>query len=411
MTAPDGIHESRLKRHGRRNVVRERYQRPRIRDLGNKWKIFYWDYSSGKRSGRTKSWSKNSALTRAEAQRLADHFMEEVNDRNNQPSPLAVKGDTLEALVATCREKMWPLLKNSTKISYDFYLDTHILPQWGATRVVKMRTIELQDFFNSYSPRLAPRTIRNMHACLRALLNQGKVWGLIRNNPAIGVRLPRRKSRKPPVLLSRQDIRRVIDELPEPTKSIVTLIVVGSLRVGEAVALRWGRILLDRIEIVERFYEGEFDDAKTEAGQRSIPLDSFGILRSVLDRAQARSKHHEPEDLVFTNTRGGPLDRRNMLRRHLKPVIERLGLPRTVDFRSFRTMHSSLMSSVGVRPEVTRDNMGHATIDVTQNVYNKTWWEERAAAVSLAAASVWKEFQPTPGSDGKSARANVNPGV
>jgi len=37
-------------------------------------------------------------------------------------------------------------------------------------------------------------------------------------------------------------------------------------------------------------------------------------------------------------------------------------------------MHSSLMSSVGVRPEVTRDNMGHSTnstVDVTQNVYNK----------------------------------------
>ena len=391
--------------------MRERYQRPRIRDLGNKWKIFYWDYSSSERSGRTKSWSKNSAPTRAEAQRLADHFMEEVNDRNNQPSPLAVKGDTLEALVATCREKMWPLLKNSTKISYDFYLDSHILPQWGTTRVVKMRTIELQDFFNSYSPRLAPRTIRNMHACLRALLNQGKVWGLIRNNPAVGVRLPRRKSRKPPVLLSRQDIRRVIDELPEPTKSIVTLIVVGSLRVGEAVALRWGRVLSDRIEIVERFYEGEFDDAKTEAGQRSIPLDSFGILRKLLDQTWAKSKHREPEDLVFTNLRGGPLDRRNMLRRHLKPVIKRLGLPRTVDFRSFRTMHSSLMSSVGVRPEVTRDNMGHATIDVTQNVYNKTWWEERAEAVSLAAASVWKEFQPTPGSNGKATHANVNPGV
>jgi hypothetical protein len=51
-------------------------------------------------------------------------------------------------------------------------------------------------------------------------------------------------------------------------------------------------------------------------------------------------------------------------------------------------MHSSLMSSIGVRPEVTRDNMGHATVDVTQNVYNKTWWEERVEAVSMAAASV-----------------------
>ncbi len=68
---------------------------------------------------------------------------------------------------------------------------------------------------------------------------------------------------------------------------------------------------------------------------------------------------------------------------------KQLGLPATVDFRSFRTMHSSLMSSVGVRPEVTRDNMRHATIDVTQNVYNKTWWEERVEAVSMAAATVW----------------------
>ena len=50
-------------------------------------------------------------------------------------------------------------------------------------------------------------------------------------------------------------------------------------------------------------------------------------------------------------------------------------------------MHSSLMSSIGVRPEVTRDNMGHATVDVTQNVYNRTWWEERVEAVSMAAAT------------------------
>jgi hypothetical protein len=31
---------------------------------------------------------------------------------------------------------------------------------------------------------------------------------------------------------------------------------------------------------------------------------------------------------------------------------------------------------------------------VTQNVYNRTWWEERVEAVSLAAASVWREFTP-----------------
>jgi integrase len=374
--------------------VRERHQRPRVKDLGSKWKVFYWDYSSGKRCAHTKSWAKSRFPTWAEAQREADQFIEGINDRNNQRQPLPFGEGTLAALVEMCREKIWPLLKNSTRISYYFYLDTHILPKWGSVKLGKMRTIELQDFFNSFSPRLAPKTIRNMHGCLRTVLTQGKTWGLIRVNPARGVRLPRRKARKPPVLLSKQDIRRVIDALTEPTKSIVTLMVVGSLRIGEVTALRWGRIQPDRIEIVERFYEGEFDDTKTDAGRRSIPLDSHGILRSVLNAAWERSKYRKPDDLVFTNGKGGPVNRRNLLRRRLKPTVERLGLPATVDFRSFRTMHSSLMSSVGVRPEVTRDNMGHATVDVTQNVYNRTWWEERVEAVSLAAASVWREFTP-----------------
>ncbi len=236
---------------------------------------------------------------------------------------------TLAALVEMCREKIWPLLKNSTRISYDFYLDTHILPKWGSVKLAKITTIELQDFFNSFSPRLAPKTIRNMHGCLRTVLNQGRIWGIIRVNPAKGVRLPRKKARKPPVLLSKQDIRRVIDALTEPTKSIVTLMVVGSLRIGEVTALRWERIQLDRIEVVERFYEGEFDDTKTDAGRRSIPLDSHGILRGVLDATWQRSKYRKPDDLVFTNKKGGPVNRRNLLRRHLKPAVEKLGLPAT----------------------------------------------------------------------------------
>jgi integrase len=106
------------------------------------------------------------------------------------------------------------------------------------------------------------------------------------------------------VLLCKQDIRRVIDVLTEPTQSIVTLMVVGSLRIGEITALRWERIQPDRIEIVERFYEGEFDDTKTDAGRRSIPLDSHGIWRTVLDAAWQRSKYRKPDDLVFTNKKG-----------------------------------------------------------------------------------------------------------
>jgi integrase len=238
----DVTDKPRLKHHGRRIVVRERHQRPRVSDLGTKWKIFYWDYGSGNRRGRTKSWGKDLVPTKTEAQREADRFMDTVNGRNNEPQLFPSGEETMAGLVAICREKMWPLLKNSTRISYDFYLDTHLLPKWGSMRLTKMRTIELQDFFNSFSPRLAPKTIRNMHACMRTVFSQGKAWGLVKENPTQGVRLPRKKARKPPVVLAKQDIRRVVEALPEPTKSIVTLVVVGSLRIGEVTALRWGRI-------------------------------------------------------------------------------------------------------------------------------------------------------------------------
>jgi len=121
-----------------------------------------------------------------------------------------------------------------------------------------------------------------------------------------GVRLPRKKAWKPPVLLAKQDIRRAIDALPEPNKSIVTSTVIGSLRIGEVTALRWERIHPDRVEIVERFYEGEFDDTKTDAGRRSIPLDSHGILGAVLDAACRRSQYRKPDDPIFTNAKEKP---------------------------------------------------------------------------------------------------------
>jgi integrase len=51
-------------------------------------------------------------------------------------------------------------------------------------------------------------------------------------------------------------------------------------------------------------------------------------------------------------------------------------------------MHSSYMLREGARPQVVRDNMGHANIDVTQNVYGKSWWEERVDAVTQAVEAV-----------------------
>jgi integrase len=200
---------------------------------------------------------------------------------------------------------------------------------------------------------------------------------------------PRRRARKAPVLLELPQIRAMLEELPEPTRSIVVLIVFGSMRVGEALALRWKRIHPDRISIVERVYDGEFDDVKTDAGERDVPLDSTGMMAAALRQTWEHSTFHGPEDLVFANGAGHPLDTHNLLNRQLKPAAVKLGLPGTVDFRSFRKMHASLLRRTGARPEVLRDNMGHAGVEVGLNIYSESWWDERVNAVSRAVAAVF----------------------
>ena len=141
------------------------------------------------------------------------------------------------------------------------------------------------------------------------------------------------------------------------------------MRVGEVLGLRWNRVKGDRLVIVERVYDGEFDDVKTDAGHREVPFDQRGVIAEVMKRCRARNKFLGPEDLVFANRAGRPIDRHDLLNRQIKVTALKLGLPREIDFRSFRTMHCSLMLRTGARPGVTRDNMGHANIDVTQNVY------------------------------------------
>ena len=367
--------------------MREKYQRPEVKDLGTKWRMVYWDYSSRPRRKRSKVWGNQSASSKRDAQRLADHFMEKVNARNNEPNLYPSDDETLASLIAKCREKTWPHLKNSTRQHYEFFMDKYLLPAWGTMRLRKMSVIELQDFFNSFHPRLSPKSIRLMHACMRVHLNQAKIWEMIGKNPAIGVKLPRKKQRKPTILLPLATVGRLIELLPEPTKTVVVLIVFGSLRIGEVLALRWRRLQADRINIEERVYEGEFDDVKTDAGEREVPFDRRGLMKSALIDRWNASKHRNPDDLVFSTRKGGVLGRRNLLR-HIKAAATKLGLSRAVDFRSFRTMHSSLMLREGARPEVVRDNMGHANIDVTQIVYGKSWWEERVDAVTRAVEAV-----------------------
>ena len=70
-----------------------------------------------------------------------------------------------------------------------------------------------------------------------------------------------------------------------------------------------------------------------DAGEREVPFDKRGLMKSALIGRWNASKRRKPDDLVFSTRKGDALGRRNLLR-HIKIAAKKLGVSKAVDFRS-----------------------------------------------------------------------------
>ena len=75
-------------------------------------------------------------------------------------------------------------------------------------------------------------------------------------------------------------------------------------------------------------------------------------------------------DLVFSNTEGAPLLRRNLARRHFKPALEKAKLPTTLSLYCLRHTCASLLLQAGVHPKVVAERLGHSSTKLTLDIYS-----------------------------------------
>ncbi|NNN09285.1 MAG: tyrosine-type recombinase/integrase, partial [Acidimicrobiaceae bacterium] len=90
---------------------------------------------------------------------------------------------------------------------------------------------------------------------------------------------------------------------------------------------------------------------------------------------------------IFTNSIGGPLDPRNLLR-DFKKVCREAGLG---DWHLHELRHSaaSLMLAQGVKLQVVSEVLGHSSIRMTADVYGHILDPDREAAASAMADVLW----------------------
>jgi integrase len=168
-------------------------------------------------------------------------------------------------------------------------------------------------------------------------------------------------------MLSPEQLRVLLEKLPEPSNSLAWLLVVTGLRIGEVLALRWQDVDLRAgvLRVRRTLYEGHFDEPKTKSSARVVPLGAQG--REILSRVESKSVA-DPQALVFQTKQGTPLCRRNLSHRQLQPVCEELKI-KGFSWHSLRHANATLLDAVGTPLGTVQSLLGHSSSETTRGIY------------------------------------------
>lgn len=155
----------------------------------------------------------------------------------------------------------------------------------------------------------------------------------------------------------------------------------AGLREGEIAALGWEDIQfgqdensLDRFIVVQRNYDRRWSKRMlTPKSRKPRRVDLSRELRRVL--LQLRDQHHaqgknagDGSQLVFPSQTGTPMEMSNFYARVFKPLLKNAGL-RPIRFHDPRHTFGSSLIQAGASLAYVRDQMGHASIQITADVY------------------------------------------
>jgi integrase len=233
--------------------------------------------------------------------------------------------------------------------------------------------------------RLSDRSIANVLVPLRLCLADAERQGLVHGGPAKGLLLPRRRGGngwhfEQGRFMTREQLRRVLAEIPEEWSPFFDLLASTALRVSEAIAPRWMDLDLGApcLWVRRSIVRGVVGMPKSRFGRRCVPLGADLAARL----AERRGPETGEEDLVFPSASGTPLNTDNVRYRVLVPAVERAGLS-GIGFHAFRHTCASMLIERGLSPLRLQRWMGHHSAADTLDTYGHLIDAELTPALDL----------------------------
>jgi integrase len=299
-------------------------------------------------------------------------------------------------------------LRLATRRVYKSILDGHIIAAFGDTQLRHLGVLDLQRLCNlKRDSGYSAETLKHIKAYSSAFLEYAKDLGIITSNPARAIRLPRRHDKNVRVTPDEAQAGNLLAVVRRPVfRPIYEMVFFScctSIHYAEMAGLRIRRLNLTSeaniadgqnlpacsVAIREDYYRGEFGPTKNKGRDRieGLPSDLVPMLLAHL----ARSQFAGPNDLVFCDEEGKPLDEDKM-RRKLVAACKEAGIPR-LGWHAFRRYFATQSDRKGMHQVDRQNSLGHASQEMVsryteEDLERRQPHVERIARGLLEAAAV-----------------------
>ncbi len=278
-----------------------------------------------------------------------------------------------------------PKAVNVYQSSYNAY----IKKRFGSKQLRDIRTDHIQSFYNQMAQVYSHNTLEICRSILNGMYMQAVRNEMLQKNPVSNAVLPRNNKRQTAKVMS-EDEQNIFLTYAKDARyyPVYELALSTGMRNGELRGLQWTdidfqtKIIHVRHTLVYMNRKYFFDSPKTTSSERDIPmLDSVYRLLKQHQKEQRKKRlemgdlWNPPEgfeNLVFTNSKGGPINRdgfRTYLKRVIKKIQEDHPLFPHITPHTFRHTFATRSIERGIPPKVLQTILGHSDLATTMDTY------------------------------------------
>ncbi len=367
-------------------VSRERYQHGSVRKVprsqGFAWEFRYYHTSpDGKRKLKVQTFDPIRFPTERDVRKAVEGQLSALNAGTLGGKLAATVGTIIDRYLA----EEFPTLRHSTQTTNRSLVELHIRPRWGDIRLSDVTAGAVKQWLDSLPFGAASKArARNM---LSKLLDLAMLWEYIPvgRNPMELVRVKgSTKRQKRVTVISPEQFRALVHELPEPYSLMALLCGALGLRVSEVLGLKWADIDFEQgtLSVAQVFTHGAVQHVpKTHTSGNEVPVHP-----RLCEALQAwRGAQMHGYSWVFASPKtGSPYSDATILAKYLKLAAAKLGIE-GLGWHTFRHSYKTWMAAAKVSPSQMKDLMRHADISTTMDVYGRTLTPELRAANALVA--------------------------